>query len=114
MIWLGCLPMALAKSITTSMGCPSGGRKHGEGSVSRPSLRKDRMTLTIEIPNELGERLRAEAEKRGQALPEYVLPALEALATEPIAPLETNDQDWDGPDFLKPLLEIAHSIPDEE
>jgi hypothetical protein len=71
------------------------------------------MTLTIEIPNELGERLRAEAEKHGQDLPEYLLPALEALVESSPATEETPPVTQHGPAYLEAILEAAQALPPE-
>jgi hypothetical protein len=72
------------------------------------------MTLTIEIPNELGERLRAEAEKHGQDLPEYLLPALEALVESSPTSEGTPPVTERGPAYLEALLEIANSFTPED
>jgi hypothetical protein len=45
------------------------------------------MSLTIDLPLELESRIRAEAEKHGQDVAEYVVTALETLLAPPARPL---------------------------
>lgn len=72
------------------------------------------MSVTIELPDELAERLRAEAERHGQALPEYVLPILEAAASELSNVTESCPEEVDQPAYLTRLLEIVQAFPSED
>jgi hypothetical protein len=71
------------------------------------------MSVTIELPDDLAERLQAEAEKHGQALPEYVLPALEALADTQAPAEETSPAAPSAAAYLEAILEAAHALPPE-
>lgn len=84
------------------------------------------MSVTIEIPDELAERLRAEADKHGRALPEYVLPSLEAVVPKPhttpekCADLPDHSEEAPtatvkrGPAYLEAILEVARSFTPED
>jgi len=66
--------------------------------------------MFIELPTELEERLRAEAERRGLEIGDYVRPALETLANQPAAQLRERT--------AKPIWETAAELladlPEEE